>query len=320
MVGSSQPMREIFDRVTRIAGSRGTTVLITGESGTGKELVARAVHFLSERRDQPLMTVNCSALSETLIESELFGHEKGAFTDARNQKKGIFEVADGGTIFFDEIGDISPKVQAKLLRVLEHQTFQRVGGTVDIHIDVRIIAATNVDLEAQVGSGLFRADLFYRLNVAHIHLPPLRTRGDDVVELAAYYITEFNAQFRKHFKGLTEETQRMFKASRWPGNVRELRNVLERATLLGDGEWIQPGDIEFARLRGPSGILHSHGEEVPHAGMSLDEVERVALMDALERSGNNQSEAARILKITRDTLRYRMKKHGLTGRHGDAPS
>ncbi|MDP2209917.1 MAG: sigma-54 dependent transcriptional regulator, partial [Bacteroidota bacterium] len=203
LIGSSPPMLQVYEKITKIAASNGTTVLITGESGTGKELVARAVHFLSDRKDKPLMTVNCAALTETLIESELFGYEKGAFTDAKNQKKGIFEIADSGTVFLDEIGDISTKLQIKLLRVLEQKTFQRVGGTTGINVDVRIIAATNRALQEKIAEGTFRTDLFYRLNVATINLPPLRERNQDVLFLAENFLQEFNLKFNKHFTGFT---------------------------------------------------------------------------------------------------------------------
>jgi two-component system, NtrC family, response regulator AtoC len=308
MIGRSRPMQEVFDRVTKIAGSRGTTVLITGESGTGKELVARAVHFLSDRKDQPLMTVNCSALSESLIETELFGHEKGAFTDARNQKKGIFELASGGTIFLDEIGDITPKIQIKLLRVLESRTFQRVGGTNDISVDIRVIAATNQPVEERVDGGQFRPDLYYRLNVARIHLPPLRDRGDDILRLAECFLQEFTTAFHRQFKGLAEDTKQFLLAYRWPGNIRELRNVLERAVLLEDAELLSRKHIDSpAAAVAVSHLAASIGE----GGMSLDDLEKEALTVALRKSGNNKSAAARLLRISRDELRYKIKKHGL---------
>jgi two-component system, NtrC family, response regulator AtoC len=314
LIGASPPMKKLFDDIMKIASSSETTVLITGESGTGKELAARAIHFLSSRKDEALMTVNFSALTETLIESELFGHEKGAFTDAKSQKKGVFELADKGTIFLDEIGDSSPKTQIRLLRVLEQRTFQRVGGTADISVDIRIIAATNQSLPQRIEEGKFRTDLFYRLNVVSLVMPPVRERGEDVLQLADYFLHEFNTKFHKHFVGLAESTRELFLGYGWPGNVREIRNVLERAVLLGSGELIQPDHVEL------SSFLHETRAEGGTAGESaggdlpLYELERQALIHALEKTEHNQSEAARLLRISRDTLRYRMKKYSIPSR------
>jgi two-component system response regulator AtoC len=308
MVGDSPAMQKVHEFIRQVAQSKSTTILITGESGTGKELVARAVHAASNRKDKPLMTVNCSALTETLVESELFGHEKGSFTDARNQKKGIFELADTGSIFLDEIGDITPKMQVKLLRVLEQKTFQRVGGYTDITVDIRVIAATNRSLEELVEEGKFRTDLYYRLNVAQIVMPPLRERGEDIILIATHYLNAFNAKFHRSFKGLSEEVKFLFMEYPWPGNVRELRNVLERAMLLNDAETVRPEHVELFRARtGGDPAANLPGGE----SLSLSDLERQALVNALEKSGDNQSQAAKILKITRDTLRYRMKKYGL---------
>ncbi len=308
MVGDSPAMRKVHEFIHQVAQSKSTTILITGESGTGKELVARAIHAASTRCDKPLMTVNCSALTESLIESELFGHEKGAFTDAKNQKKGIFELADTGTIFLDEIGDITQKMQVKLLRVLEQKTFQRVGGYGEITVDIRVIAATNRTLEDLVEEGSFRTDLFYRLNVAQIVVPPLRERGDDIVLIATHFLGQFNAKFHKSFTGLSDEVRRLFLEYAWPGNVRELRNVMERAILLHDNDILRPEHVEL--FRGRPGGESPAGQDAPDQP-SLSEVEKRALISALEKSDNNQSRAAKILKITRDTLRYRMKKYGL---------
>ncbi len=312
MVGSSAEMKRVFSQIARIAESSGTTVLITGESGTGKELAARAVHFLSERREKPLMSVNFSALTETLIESELFGYEKGAFTDAKAQKKGLFELADGGTIFLDEIGDLVPKVQVKLLRVIEQKTFQRVGGTTDITVDVRIIAATNQPLEEMIEKNLFRTDLYYRLNVASIQMPPVRERADDIMLLTECFLQEFNSKFHKQFQGLSEETKTLFQHHPWRGNVREIRNVLERAILLGDGDFITNDHIEFSNVHQKSLSSNMTGFDVSDNGPSLFELEKQALIQALEKTHHNQTHAARLLKISRDTLRYRMKKFGLS--------
>jgi transcriptional regulator with PAS, ATPase and Fis domain len=304
-------MKKLFDDITKIAASSETTVLITGESGTGKELAARAIHFLSSRRDKALMTVNCSALTETLIESELFGHEKGAFTDAKSQKKGVFELADGGTIFLDEIGDVSPKTQVRLLRVLEQKTFQRVGGTADISVDIRIIAATNQSLLKRMEEGSFRTDLFYRLNVASLQMPPVRERGEDILQLADYFLQEFNTKFHKRFRGLAEGAKELFLGYSWPGNVRELRNILERAVLLSDGEFVLPEHLQL-----PSGSQEPRRDPdsptgVPPVDLPLFELEKQALLHALEKAGQNQSLAAKLLQISRDTLRYRMKKFNI---------
>jgi DNA-binding NtrC family response regulator len=311
ILGSSAPMKRVGEQINKIAQSSSTTVLITGESGTGKELAAKAIHFLSDRRDKPFLPVNFSALTETIVESELFGHERGAFTDARQQKKGLFELADSGTIMLDEIGDISPKVQVRLLRVLEQKIFQRVGGTQDINVDVRIIAATNQPLEQLVKQGKFRSDLYYRLNVATIQMPLLRDRGEDIITLAEFFIHEFNIAFHKNFKGISEETKKIFLEYEWPGNVRELRNVVERAVLMDDGEYIFSHSVELGHIHK---LRHEKPElafELGSSGQSLDNIEKQVLTKALEKTNFNQSQAAKILKISRDTLRYRMKKHDL---------
>jgi len=310
MVGDSPAMKKVHEFIRQVARSKSTTILITGESGTGKEIVARAIHAASDRGEKPLMTVNCSALTETLVESELFGHEKGAFTDAKNLKKGIFELADTGTIFLDEIGDISQKMQVKLLRVLEQKTFQRVGGYTDITVDVRIIAATNRSLEELVAEGKFRTDLYYRLNVAQIVMPPLRERGDDIMKISDHFLNVFNTKFHKSFAGMTADLREQFMAYPWPGNVRELRNVLERAVLLHDGRELCPEHVEltWTKAESPDGNV---GAAVQEGELSLSELEKRALVNALEKSGHNQSQAAKMLKITRDTLRYRLKKYGL---------
>ena len=306
LLGESEPMKLVFDRIARVASSRGTTVLITGESGTGKELAARAIHFLGERKDQPLMTVNCTAITESLIETELVGHERGAFTDARTQRKGIFEIANGGTIFLDEIGDITPKLQVKLLRVLETKSFQRVGGTADITVDVRIIAATNLALEERVASGAFRPDLYFRLNVARVHLPPLRDRGADILRLAECFVNDNNGHFHKQFRRISPEARDLLLRYSWPGNVRELKNVIERAVLLDEGEELTPRHIEFADLQTKAEPLSM---DISAHGMSLDDMERQAVATALRKAANNKSQAARLLRISRDELRYKIKKY-----------
>lgn len=310
LIGNSAAMKQVFDLITKISQSSSTTVLITGESGTGKELTAKAIHFLSDRKNRPLMTVNCAALPETLIESELFGHEKGAFTDAKFLKKGIFEMAEGGTVFLDEIGDLSLSLQVKLLRALEQKCFRRIGSNTDISVDVRFISATNQSLEHMIQDRTFRSDLFYRLNVARIHLPLLRDRGDDIIILAEYFLHEFNTAFHKHFKGLSKETDVLFRQYAWPGNVRELRNVLERATLLDEGEWLFLHHVELGHLHQLDRVS-SQAHAVHETDQSLDEMEKQALLQALEKTSFNQSKAARLLKISRDTLRYRIKKYNI---------
>lgn len=319
MLGSSSVMRSVCEQINKIAQSSGTTVLITGESGTGKELAAKAIHYISDRRERPFVPINFSALTETLVESELFGHEKGAFTDARTQKKGLFELAEGGTILLDEIGDTSLKVQVKLLRVLEQKIIQRVGGTRDIPIDVRIVAATNRPLESLIEEGKFRSDLYYRLNVVSIHIPPLRERGADILLLAEFFVNEFNIAFHKNFKGLSEDTKIIFIEHYWPGNVRELRNVVERAVLMDDGDYIFSHHVELGHLHSFRRDTSSVAFGIDGSGRSLDDMEKEILVKALEKANYNQSQAARLLKISRDTLRYRMKKYNLpsSGKNSD---
>ena len=313
IIGDSPVMKKLFNMMTKIAASDSSTVLVTGESGVGKELVVRSIHVLSQRKDKCFMAVNCASLAESLIESELFGHQKGAFTDAKNLKKGMFELADGGTIFLDEIGDISPNLQVKLLRVLDQKSFKRVGGTSEISVDVRIITATNHYLEQRVAEGKFRADLFYRLNVVHLNVPPLRERGNDVLLLAQYFMQEFNKVFRKTFKGLTEETKEAFLRYHWPGNVRELKNVIERAVLLDEGDYIFSHAIEVGHLHTLSN-KESTGSSTTGKDLTFGEMERNTVLDALSKTSFNQSRAARLLQISRDQLRYKIKKYGIHNR------
>ncbi|HDO36874.1 MAG TPA: sigma-54-dependent Fis family transcriptional regulator, partial [Nitrospirae bacterium] len=240
IIGQSDEIKKIFQIIQKVAQSDASTVLIQGESGTGKDLVARVIHFQGKRADMPFMEVNCTAMPESLIESELFGFEKGAFTDAKAQKKGLFELSDGGSIFLDEIGDMRLNTQAKLLKVIESKTFKRLGGVKDVNVDVRVIAATNKDLTEEVKKGNFREDLFFRLKVIPILLPPLRVRKDDVLALTSYFINEFNREFRKNLKGITKETEKLFLEYPWPGNVRELKNVIERVMILENDEYIKP--------------------------------------------------------------------------------
>ena len=315
IIGDSPVMKKLFNMISKVAASDSSTVLVTGESGVGKELVVRTIHALSERKDKCFMAVNCASLTESLIESELFGHQKGAFTDAKNLKKGMFELADGGTIFLDEIGDISPNLQVKLLRVLDQKSFKRVGGTSEISVDVRIITATNQPLEKKVEEGKFRADLFYRLNVVHLYVPPLRERGNDILLLAQYFLQEFNKTFRKNFKGLTGETKELFLNYNWPGNVRELKNVIERAVLLDEGDYIFSHHVELGHLHSLS-KNEDAGHTTANGNLTFSQIERGAVLDALTKTNFNQSRAAKLLQISRDQLRYKMKKLGIQSKSG----
>ena len=306
IIGQSPAMTAVKTLLGRIAGSPASTVLLTGETGTGKDLAAKAIHYNSDRAAKPFVNITCSALPEHLLESELFGHERGAFTDARQQKRGLFETADGGTVFLDEIGEMMPGLQAKLLRFLEEKTFKRVGGLTDIRVDVRVIAATNRDLEEEVRAGKFREDLFYRLQVMPVVLPSLRSRRGDVPQLAKWYVERYNQEFRKRVRGLTPDAIAVLEQYGWPGNVRELRNVIERAMLLVERDWLMPDDFS-ALPRGARATTF----KLPHEGLNLEAVERDLLLQALDRTGWNQTHAGRLLGINRDQVRYRIEKFGL---------
>ncbi len=311
IIGKSPAMQEVFEMVKRIAESDATTVLLQGESGTGKDLVARTIHYQSTRFNKPFVEVNCAAIPETLLESELMGYEKGAFTDAKASKAGLLEQAHGGTLFLDEIGEMRLDMQVKLLKVIETKRFRRVGGVKDIEVDTRFIAATNRDLWVAVQEGHFREDLYYRLKIFPIYIPPLRERKSDIPLLIRFFINKFNQEFKKTIKGVTPEAELLLCRYAWPGNVRELKNVVERAIILGNGEMISPEYL-------PREIIHSieseEGKEMeiilPDIGASLEGVEKELIRQALEKCGWNQSQAARLLSISRDTLRYRMKKFG----------
>jgi two-component system, NtrC family, response regulator AtoC len=310
IIGRAPAMAAVKALLARIAASPASTVLLTGETGTGKDLAAKAIHYHSDRAAKPFVNITCSALPEQLLESELFGHERGAFTDARQQKRGLFETADGGTVFLDEIGEMTPALQSKLLRFLEEKTFKRVGGLADVRVDVRVIAATNRNLEDEVKAGRFREDLFYRLQVMPILLPPLRERRGDVMLLAEWYIDRYNREFRKRVRGLTPAAVAVLDSYRWPGNVRELRNAIERAMLLTDRELLAPED--FSTL---SRSTSAATFRLPPGGVSLEDVERQLLVQALERAGGNQTHAGALLGINRDQVRYRIEKFGLTRPH-----
>ncbi len=329
VVGGSETMRTLMDFVLKVAHSEARTILITGESGTGKDLIAKVLHYESARANKPFVTVNCSAIPEALLEAELFGYEKGAFTDAKARKYGLFEVAHPGTLFLDEIGELSPFLQAKLLRVLEDQTFRRVGGVRDITVDVRVIAASNRDLEQGVHDKHFRADLYYRLSVICVHLPPLRERKEDVLPLAEFFLRHYRDKFRKPGEGLSEELRQVLVNYDWPGNVRELKNAIERAMILEEAKVLTPTYLPIrvtsphsspltaaAADSNPDWTTTPDGRrvplwEIPAAGTQLEGVEQMLVEQALKQAHGNQSQAARLLDISRDALRYKMKKFGL---------
>jgi two-component system response regulator AtoC len=314
IVGDSHTMREMLALAHKVAESEVSSVLLQGESGTGKDLVAKAIHYHSTRSESPFVAINCAAIPGTLIESELFGYEKGAFTDAKTRKEGMFEQAEGGTLFLDEIGELELSLQAKLLRVLEEGSFRRVGGLKDLPLDVRVIAASNRDLKTEGESGRFRADLFYRLSVIQIDIPPLRERGDDIRVLAEHYMSNFKSRLRKNIDSIDSEALAAFRAYRWPGNVRELRNVIERAMILEDGDEITlkylPRGLVTDSRAGSEGHPGVRPDQIrlPRDGVSLEEVEMSLVRQALEQSRGNQTKAAELLDISRDQLRYRMKK------------
>jgi transcriptional regulator with PAS, ATPase and Fis domain len=295
-----------------VAESKFSTVLLQGESGTGKDVVARTIHSLSDRSERPFLDINCSVFPETLLESELFGHEKGAFTGARGLKKGLFEFADGGTIYLDEIGDMPLSLQGKLLKAIETKRFRRVGGTVEISIDVRIIAATNKVLKDEVEAGRFRTDLFYRLQVIPIHMPALREHPEDIPKLAQFFINKFNEDFKKSVRGVSEEALEILKRHSWPGNVRELKNIIERILILETSDHIEAENLppEITHL-GESRERIAVVEEFPATGLSLEEVEKDLIRKAIIKAEGNQTKAAELLGLSRDTLRYRMQKFGL---------
>ncbi|HSB61381.1 MAG TPA: sigma-54 dependent transcriptional regulator [Vicinamibacteria bacterium] len=307
IIGESPAMGELRALLGKIAASPASTVLLTGESGTGKDLAARCLHYASDRAAGAFMHITCSAVPEALLESELFGHERGAFTDARHQKKGLLELADRGTVYLDEVGEMAAALQAKLLRFLEEKSFKRVGGVADIRVDVRVIAATNLDLEKAVTEGRFRPDLYYRLRVLPVHLPPLRERRTDVPLLVKFMVDGFNREFRKGVRGVSPEAMRRLEAHGWPGNVRELKNAVERAVLLSERQILGPED--FAGL-GPAPETSGSFRLLPH-GIDFAALERDLVAQALERSGGNQTQAAALLGMSRDQIRYRIEKFEL---------
>jgi DNA-binding NtrC family response regulator len=307
IIGQSPSMQQIFAMIDRVADSN-ATVMIYGESGTGKELVARAMHFNSPRKEKPYIQVNCAALPESLLESELFGHEKGAFTGAVARRQGRFELAHQGTLFLDEIGEISLAMQAKLLRVLQEKTFERVGGIETIKVDVRIVAATNRNLQAAIKEGTFREDLYYRLNVIPLQLPALRERKEDIPLLVQYFLDKHD--IKKRIQDIDPDAMKALVNYQWPGNVRELENVLERAIIIAPGNRIMCDQVPLDSSKKPQEV-QSIIADIPDEGISLEEVEKLLIMKALAKAEGNQTKAAQLLKISRHTLLYRMEKYGL---------
>ena len=303
IIGSSPVMQEVFNVIEQVASSK-ASVLITGESGTGKELVAQAVHQNSPRAKAPFVKLHCAALAESLLESELFGHEKGAFTGALGRREGRFKQADGGTLFLDEIGEISPGIQVKLLRFLQERTFERVGGNETVKVDVRIIAATNRELEAEVAAGKFREDLFYRLNVVNIEMPPLRARPSDLLPLATHFMQRFAGENGKRIDGFSDDAVERITSYRWPGNVRELENIMERAVVLCDGKTITAKHL-------PAGVGGSVRTGIRLPGSTMEEIERHAIVTTLEACGGRTTQAAQILDISVRKIQYKLHEYGI---------
>ena len=320
MIAASPPMKEVLRLIGRVATSEASTILLTGESGVGKGVIARLLHYESLAWDKAFMNITCTALPEALLESELFGHEKGAFTDAKTQKKGLFELANGGTIFLDEIGDLSMPMQGKLLRFLEEKSFRRVGGVRDLTVSVRIIAATNKDLALEVAEKRFRNDLYFRLRVIPITIPPLRERQEDITPLVEAFVTDFNREFRKSVTGFDAAALERMHRHPWPGNVRELRNAVERAVLLAHGTQLGVADLP-PDIGGNVGLLDelpsvqqpatASDFGLPETGLVFDELERDLVAQALARSDGNRTQAARLLGMNRDQIRYRIEKFRL---------
>jgi len=314
MIGVSEALTTITAQVKDVARHPNATVMITGESGTGKELVARAIHHFSPRREAPFVAVNCASLPLALLESELFGHERGAFTDARERKPGLFEAANNGTLFLDEVGEMDPAIQAKLLRVLESKQVRRVGGTRDIEIDIRVVAATNRNLLEMIRQGRFRQDLYYRLNVFPIHIPPLRERKSDIPLIAAYYLEKYSRTMSRGFHSISPEAERILVEYPWPGNIRELKNVIEKICIIARGPVLLPDHLPND-IRRPGGVeqsmeislrtLEQHGETLE---TFLSRIERSLIREALERTSGNVLQAAQLLGIPRGTMRYRLEK------------
>lgn len=308
LIGNSPKMQDLKKSIMKLSKIPNITILLMGESGTGKNLVARIIHQNSMNAEAPFIDINCAAIPENLIESELFGFEKGAFTHAVTSKPGLFEEAEGGTIFLDEIGDLPLHLQSKLLSVIENKKFRRLGSTQEINVNARFIAATNKDLSRQVEAGKFREDLFHRLNVISLTLPPLRELGNDIILLGEHFIKIYNFEFKKNVKGFTPQAKKHLREHFWPGNVRELSNCLERALIFAEKEYLEPSDL---LIYTPPPNIPTQQWQIPLEGISLEEVEKKLIISALEQSNGNKSKAARLLGLSRDTLRYRLEKHHL---------
>jgi len=306
-------MREVLRFARRVAESEATTVLLEGESGTGKDLVAQMIHHQSRRRAGPFIAINCAAIPETLLESELFGYEKGAFTDARAQKKGVLELAHRGTLFLDEVAELPRVLQAKLLRVLEEQSFRRLGGLKEIQLDLRVVAATNKDLREAVEAGAFRQDLYFRVNVIPITIPALRDRPGDILPLANFFVKHFNPRFHRQLEGISPRAAEVLLVHDWPGNVRELRNAIERSMILEDSRFVTLGSLPpLGTTSVAMGELSAQTSSESGALMSLEENEKKLVLEAIRRTHGNQTQAAKLLRITRDCMRYKLKKFGLS--------
>ncbi|MBU0637376.1 MAG: sigma-54 dependent transcriptional regulator [Planctomycetes bacterium] len=315
IIGQHPSMLKLFDMINQVSRTGVSTLFLRGDTGTGKDLVARVIHYNSGRAASPFVNITCTALSEPLLESELFGHERGAFTDAKTLKKGLFELADGGTVFLDEVGDMPAALQAKLLRFLEERKFRRVGGTKEISVDVRVIAATNRDIEQAIEQGKFRRDLMYRLNVVTLFLPPLRSRGDDIRLLTQHFVARFAQEFKKPVTRVHEPAYEKLCSYSWPGNVRELRNVVERAVLLNKGTDLGADDIVgLSQDEQQPWEWDIERIALPPEGFDFEKLRKLEshlLRQALDRTNNNQTQAAKLLNLSRDRLRYRLQKHGL---------
>ena len=324
IIGESPQIKEVINQTRKIADSTSITTLIMGASGTGKELVARLLHNLSSFANQPFIDINCGAIPESLLESELFGYEKGAFTGAHMRKQGLFELANGGTIFLDEIGNTTANFQMMLLKAVENKKFRRIGGLKEVKISTRIIAATNVDLQKAVKESKFREDLYYRLNVFQIQIPPLREREKDILVLADYFINHFNHEYDRQVKGLSPSAKKLLFNYSWPGNVRQLKNSLERAILVETDDWIESEHFsldsdrkpvkkqESVKQEAPKPVYTFNRFEIPDEGISLEEVERDIIMSALNKANGNLSQTARLLRMNRGKLRYRLDKLDIT--------
>ncbi len=310
IIGDSQALKKVLSIVKKVAYSN-ASILIEGETGTGKELIAGAVHYNSGRSEKPFIKVNCAALQDTLLESELFGHEKGAFTGADKQRIGRFEQANFGTIFLDEIADMSPSTQAKVLRVLQEQEFERLGGTKTIKVDVRVISASNKDLKEEIVAKRFRDDLYYRLNVVNLCIPPLRERREDILPLANYFLLRFSGEMSKKVVGFTAEAEATLRDYGWPGNIRELRNSLERSVLLSEKEWIRPDDLALHGSDGMDPLNEVDTIHMPEGGIPLVEMEKKLILEALERANWVQKEAAQYLGVSRRVMHYKIQKFGI---------